>query len=41
MHATHRLSAGSDGIQLLEIATGTFDEKDIERLEDDYGRAAS
>ena len=36
---THRLSGGPDGIQILEIALGDFDENDIERLEDDYGRA--
>lgn len=38
--AAHRLSAGSDGIEVLEIALGQFDENDIERLEDDYGRAS-
>jgi len=38
---THRLSAGSDGIVVLEIAFGQFDENDIERLEDDYGRLAA
>ena len=34
----HRLSAGSKGIQVLEIATGEFDENDIIRFEDKYGR---
>jgi mannose-6-phosphate isomerase-like protein (cupin superfamily) len=34
----HRLSAGSSGIQVLEIATGDFDEEDVIRLEDKYGR---
>lgn len=36
--ATHRLSGGPDGLAVLEIATGEFDENDIERLEDDFGR---
>lgn len=40
VHATHRLAAGAEGVELLEVATGDFDEQDIERLEDDYGRAA-
>lgn len=34
----HRLSAGKDGIQVLEIAFGDFDEKDIVHYEDKYGR---
>ncbi len=34
----HRLSAGPDGIQVLEIATGDFDEEDITHYEDKYGR---
>ena len=34
----HRLSAGSNGIQVLEIATGDFDEEDIVHIEDKYGR---
>ena len=34
----HRLSSGKDGIQVLEIATGEFDEKDIIHYEDKYGR---
>ncbi|HEV7121345.1 MAG TPA: phosphomannose isomerase type II C-terminal cupin domain [Candidatus Paceibacterota bacterium] len=38
--STHRLTGGPDGITVLEIALGEFDENDIERLEDDYGRAA-
>lgn len=38
--ATHRLSApGSQGGRILEVAFGHFDESDIERLEDRYGRA--
>jgi len=34
----HRLSAGSDGMQVLEIAIGDFDESDIVHYEDKYGR---
>ena len=35
--STHRLSAIKTG-RILEIAFGEFDENDIERFEDDYGR---
>ena len=35
----HRLGAGPDGIQVLEISTGNFDESDITHYEDKYGRA--
>lgn len=34
----HRLSAGKDGLQVLEIAIGDFDEEDIVHYEDKYGR---
>lgn len=34
----HRVTGGPDGIQFLEIAYGEFDESDIERFEDQYGR---
>lgn len=34
----HRLGAGPNGIQVLEIATGDFDESDIVHYEDKYGR---
>ena len=34
----HRAQAGKDGLQFLEIAFGEFDEGDITRLEDNYGR---
>ncbi len=34
----HRLEGGPDGISILEIALGDFDENDIVRLEDRYGR---
>lgn len=40
--STHRLScdAGTPHpVRVLEISFGTFDEADIERLQDDYGRA--
>jgi mannose-6-phosphate isomerase-like protein (cupin superfamily) len=35
----HRITGGDNGISILEISEGTFDEKDIVRIEDDYGRA--
>jgi mannose-1-phosphate guanylyltransferase/mannose-1-phosphate guanylyltransferase/mannose-6-phosphate isomerase len=35
----HRLTAGSGGIAVLEIAIGAFDEDDETRIDDDYGRA--
>jgi mannose-1-phosphate guanylyltransferase/mannose-1-phosphate guanylyltransferase/mannose-6-phosphate isomerase len=34
----HRLGAGQNGIQVLEIAFGDFDEDDIVHYEDKYGR---
>ncbi len=34
----HRLHGGSETLVLLELAYGDFDEKDIVRLEDKYGR---
>jgi mannose-6-phosphate isomerase-like protein (cupin superfamily) len=34
----HRVSGGPEGTTFLEIAFGEFDEADIERLEDRYGR---
>lgn len=34
----HRLEALDDAVQILEIAHGVFDEHDIVRLEDKYGR---
>jgi len=36
---THRLEAGNDDVQVLEISSGDFDENDIVRIEDKYGRA--
>src|SRR5436190_19922332 len=38
--AAHRLAApGDQGGRILEVAFGRFDEDDIERLQDRYGRA--
>lgn len=34
----HRISSGPEGATFLEIAFGDFDENDIERLGDHYGR---
>ena len=34
----HRLTGGVQGLRVLEIAYGEFDENDIERVEDDFGR---
>jgi mannose-6-phosphate isomerase-like protein (cupin superfamily) len=35
----HRVAGGPEGLMFLEIAFGDFDESDITRIEDDYGRA--
>jgi mannose-6-phosphate isomerase-like protein (cupin superfamily) len=34
----HQLEASIDDVQVLEIAYGNFDEEDIVRLKDKYGR---
>lgn len=34
----HRISGGPEGMTFLEIAFGNFDEGDITRIEDTYGR---
>ena len=34
----HRLASGDTDIQVLEISFGDFDEDDIVRIEDSYGR---
>ena len=34
----HRVSGGPQGLMFLEIALGDFDENDITRFEDRYGR---
>ncbi|TDC46724.1 mannose-6-phosphate isomerase [Actinomadura sp. KC345] len=36
---THRLGSDGPAVRVMEIAFGHFDEDDIERLEDRYGRA--
>jgi mannose-6-phosphate isomerase-like protein (cupin superfamily) len=38
VEAEHRLSAPVNEVEILEIAEGKFDEGDIVRLEDKYGR---
>jgi mannose-6-phosphate isomerase len=35
----HRLEAGNEKLVVLEVSFGEFDEDDITRLEDRYGRA--
>ncbi|HCR52598.1 TPA: mannose-6-phosphate isomerase [Candidatus Kaiserbacteria bacterium] len=35
----HRITGGPDGLACLEIAFGNFDENDVKRLEDRYGRS--
>lgn len=37
---THRAIGGDTTLEILEIAVGDFDENDIERLQDNYGRLA-
>ena len=37
----HRIEGGVVSFQLLEVSFGEFDEKDIERIEDKYGRAVN
>ena len=34
----HRLKAGENGVDFIEVQRGKCEEKDIVRLEDDYGR---
>ena len=34
----HRMSAGENGMEVLEIGLGDFDENDIVRYEEKYGR---
>jgi len=38
-HSKHRLSAGQRKIRVLEISFGYFDEEDIVRYDDKYGRS--
>jgi mannose-6-phosphate isomerase-like protein (cupin superfamily) len=35
----HRWIGGKEGMMILEITSGKFDENDITRYEDEYGRA--
>jgi len=35
----HRMEAHEEDVEFLEISFGTFDEDDITRLDDDFGRA--
>jgi mannose-6-phosphate isomerase len=37
----HRMEGGPEGVTFLEISFGDFDEDDIERIEDKYGRASA
>ncbi len=39
-NTVHRIQAGVSSVVVLEISFGEFDEKDITRLEDKYGRIA-
>lgn len=36
----HRLMGGERGCRIVEISFGTFQENDVVRIEDDYGRAS-
>lgn len=36
--AKHRIESGNEDMEILEISKGRFDESDIERFEDRYGR---
>jgi mannose-6-phosphate isomerase-like protein (cupin superfamily) len=38
LKSKHKMKAGSEGMEVLEIALGDFDEGDIIRYEDKYGR---
>jgi mannose-1-phosphate guanylyltransferase/mannose-6-phosphate isomerase len=38
---SHRVEAKDDTVQILEISYGNFEEEDIIRLEDAYGRVSS
>ncbi|KKU74499.1 MAG: Mannose-6-phosphate isomerase, type II [Candidatus Wolfebacteria bacterium GW2011_GWA1_47_6] len=37
----HRIRANDQNVRILELAFGSFDEADIVRLEDSYGRASA
>ena len=34
----HRIEAGDDGIEFLEVGTGNVEEADIVKVSDDFGR---
>ena len=38
LETKHRLIAGENGLEVMEISVGDFDEDDITRYEDKYGR---
>jgi len=38
LQVKHKMKAGRDGMEVLEISLGEFDENDITRYEDKYGR---
>ena len=38
INTPHRIAAGEETVEVLEISFGEFDEDDIVRLEDRYGR---
>lgn len=38
VNAKHRIKSGANGIEVLEISLGDFEEEDIIRYEDKYGR---
>lgn len=40
-HVAHRITATTNSVVLLEISLGHFDETDIVRLDDKYGRASN
>lgn len=39
LKTNHRIEARVDDVEVLEISRGEFDENDIARIEDKYGRA--
>lgn len=41
VHTNHRAEGGSEPLVFLEIAVGNFDEEDIVRIDDKYGRVSS
>ena len=41
IHTNHRAEGGSEPLVFLEISTGNFDEDDIVRIDDKYGRVSS